>query len=336
MGGKRPMIYLVVIIIVLLSDYIYNNYIVPNQDKLSTITEAVADNSQPSTQSKADESANEITAESADPSAESSPKHQVYRKGWAELPATSSDSDHYTAYHTSQGIRNYSVCFSRKHHCPVWVAAPLHESYKGEVKRRDNYTFDPNLPVEIQPVLKRSYGEYTRGHILGSAERTATRELNDQLFYVTNIAPQTQAGFNAQGGIWNNLEYFVDSQICADTLYVVTGLLFDDFTDSANHTVKASTTTNKNDNKAISVPTAFYKALLRTKGGATGKSVNECSASELKCAAFIVGHYSASRRPSKSDMISIKELERITGIEFFAGVKNAPKHRAAAEDWGLK
>jgi hypothetical protein len=34
-------------------------------------------------------------------------------------------------------------------------------------------------------------------------------------------------------------------------------------------------------------------------------------------------------------MMSVKELEQITGIEFFASVKNAPKDRVDAKDWGL-
>ena len=34
-------------------------------------------------------------------------------------------------------------------------------------------------------------------------------------------------------------------------------------------------------------------------------------------------------------MISIKELERLTGVNFFANVPNAPESKAVAEDWGL-
>jgi hypothetical protein len=64
--------------------------------------------------------------------------------------------------------------------------------------------------------------------------------------------------------------------------------------------------------------------------------VRECKASELKCAAFIVGHRSANgRKPSAGEMISIKELERLTGVEFFTNVPNAPKGKAEARDWGL-
>jgi DNA/RNA endonuclease G (NUC1) len=172
--------------------------------------------------------------------------------------------------------------------------------------------------------------------MLGSGERTATREMNNQTFYVTNIAPQLRDGFNERGGAWNNLEYFVDRQLCADTLYVVTGAIYDDFTAPDGTNIKARTTVNKNDNKRVGVPTAYYKALLRTKSGRTGKSVVECKASELKCAAFIIPHRSDSgHKPTVEDMISIKELERLTGVNFFANVPNAPESKAEAKDWGL-
>ena len=216
------------------------------------------------------------------------------------------------------------------------MAVPVHRTYKGDVKRVDNYDFDPTLPVNIQITLNRSYGDYTRGHMLGSGERTASREMNNQTFYVTNIAPQLRDGFNERGGAWNNLEYFVDRQICADTLYVVTGAIYDDFTAPDGTNIKARTTVNKNDNKRVGVPTAYYKALLRTKSGRTGKSVVECKASELKCAAFIIPHRSdAGHKPTAEDMISIKELERLTGVNFFANVPNAPESKAEAKDWGL-
>lgn len=265
-------------------------------------------------------------------------RNDLYREGWAELPAEKRNKEFYYAHHIIKGEarRNYSVCFSRKHRCPVWVAYPLHPSYKGDTKRSDSFDYDPALPIDIQPLLRRSFGEYTRGHLLGSAERSSSMEANQQTFYATNIAPQTQEGFNASNGAWNNLERFAARQMCADTLYVVTGCLFDDFTDSDGTNIKATTTTNKNDGKKIAVPTAYYKVLLRTRKGNTGRSVYHCKAEELKCAAFIVGHRSAAgRKPTAASMMSVEELERIAGVEFFAGVANAPKDVANARDWGL-
>lgn len=268
-----------------------------------------------------------------------STNNNIYRTGWAELPAEKSDKTLYYTHHiiAEEARRNYSACFSSRHHCPVWIAYPLHTSYKGETKRSDSFDYDPTIPINIQPQLRRSFGEFTRGHLLGSAERTSSSEANRQTFYATNIAPQIQNGFNASNGAWNNLERFVSRQICSDTLYVVTGCLFTDYSDISGIDIEASTTINKNDGKNVAVPTAFYKVLLRTRKGNTGRSVYDCGSEELKCAAFIVGHYSAAgRKPSKEIMMSVHDLEKLTGIEFFAGVSNAPKQSVNVADWRWK
>ena len=330
-GGRRIVIYLAVIAIMWLVERVYTNYIEPNIESIEQISQSQAENN-PTTKPQTEKPQTDKSQAKNNPRK----KSVTYRAGWAELPATPQDNELYTTHHYEQGQRNFTACYSSKHLCPVWVAAPLHSCYKGEAKRSDSFTYDPTISIDIQPSLSRSYGEYTRGHLLGSAERTASRTMNKQTFYASNIAPQLQEGFNAQAGAWNNTEKIVGKQICADTLYVVTGCLFDDYTHNDGRKVKASKTTNKGDGKRVSVPTAYYKALLRTKQGATGKSVVECSADELKCAAIIVPHTSASKyKPSKKDLISIEELERLSGVEFFANVANAPKHKANPADWGM-
>ena len=315
LGGNKTIIYIIVVVLLVAGNYLYDNF-APEQAEAAEIEEV------------------EFTESPAEAPA---PKGKTAHAGWAELPTQKASNDIYVTSHLlGDNRRNYTVCYSREHRAPLWVAAPVHRAYKGDVKRVDNYDFDPTLPVNIQITLNRSYGDYTRGHMLGSGERTASREMNNQTFYVTNIAPQLRDGFNERGGAWNNLEYFVDRQICADTLYVVTGAIYDDFTAPDGTNIKARTTVNKNDNKRVGVPTAYYKALLRTKSGRTGKSVVECKASELKCAAFIIPHRSDSgHKPTAEDMISIKELERLTGVNFFANVPNAPESKAEAKDWGL-
>lgn len=315
LDGNKTIIYIIVVVLLVAGNYLYDNF-APEQAEAAALEEV------------------EFTESSAEAPA---PKGKTAHAGWAELPSQKTSNDIYITSHLlGDNRRNYTVCYSREHRAPLWVAAPVHRAYKGDVKRVDNYDFDPTLPVNIQITLNRSYGDYTRGHMLGSGERTATREMNNQTFYVTNIAPQLREGFNERGGAWNNLEYFVDRQLCADTLYVVTGAIYDDFTAPDGTNIKARTTVNKNDNKRVGVPTAYYKALLRTKSGRTGKSVVECKASELKCAAFIIPHRSDSgHKPTVEDMISIKELERLTGVNFFANVPNAPESKAEAKDWGL-
>ncbi len=246
--------------------------------------------------------------------------------GWAELPGEESamSGDYYYAYHmcedTSAPMRNFSVCYSRDMMCPVWVAAPLHSCYVGNADRKDNYKDDPDIPFE----QGEDWSGYDRGHLLASSDRTITQGVNDQAFYRSNIGPQIDYGFNRSGGAWRSLESFAsDEQMCSDTLYVVSGCYWANEDTNSNGTV---------------VPTHYYKAMLRTKSGDSGKAVWNCSADELRCAAFLLEHkkYESGTGTTKASMmITIDELERLTGHTFFSNVPNAPKSSFKASEWGL-
>ena len=258
--------------------------------------------------------------------------------GWFELPGQmdkdangidDNNPDYYYS-HTFRAdaakIRNFSCCYSKGNMQPVWVAAPMHNCYKGSSGRNDSYKADPN----IKCAQAGKVDGYTRGHMLGSSDRTVSKETNRQVFYYSNIGAQLQSGFNTGGGSWNNLESLTDGQWCSDTLYQVIGCIFKTFTDRYGKTVEPKTV------NSVHVPTAYYKVLLRTKKGNTGKRVDQCTADELKCAAFILGHRSfAGHKPSASDMYTVEELEAITGLTYFVNVPNAPKSTATASDWGL-
>ena len=276
------------------------------------------------------------------------------QRGWFELPkmniATSgnymynaNDQDQYYAYHFcpdfqigGKQARNYTVCFSAQHHCPLWVAAPRHSVYVGNSGRTEAYGADPDIPSNIQYSNKNTGGGCNKGHMLGSAERTATTGTNRQVFYYSNIAPQLSSGFNTGGGGWNLLEDYVDKQVCSDTLYVVIGCYFETFTDGYGNTVQPSKITfgGRSD---VSCPTMFYYILMRTKSGTSGKSLKDCSASEIKCAAFVRAHTNSlkGQKPSSKELMSVADLEKITGITYFPSVPNAPKTSFSASDWGL-
>ena len=263
--------------------------------------------------------------------------------GWAELPVEVANPDYYYAYHICPNFRvdghlarNYTVCFSAEHHCPVWVAAPRHDCYEGGANRTNAYGQDPDIPSNLQYNSKSTGGGCNKGHMLGSAERTCTSAVNRQVFYYTNIAPQYSSSFNTGGGGWNILEDWIDTKVCADTTYLVIGTYFEKYTDRYGNSAspKKISFGGRND---VSCPTMFYIAALRTKSGHTGKSVLECSADELMCAVFVRCHNSNLKgvRVSSKDMISVAELEKLTGFTYFANVPNAPKENYSASDWGL-
>ena len=275
--------------------------------------------------------------------------------GWFELPKIiDEDRDDvidgseqlYYAHHLCAGAeigpngkkaRNYTVCYSGKYHCPVWVAAPRHEMYaKKNTSRTDAYGFDPKIPKDIQYRSKKTGDGCNKGHMLGSAERLCSRATNEQVFYYTNIAPQLSAGFNTGGGGWNLLEDFIDTVVPADTLYEVIGCYFEEYTDGYGNKVKPKKISfgGRDD---VSFPTMFYYAVLRTKKGNSNKSVTECQAEELQCVAFVRSHTNnlKGQKPSSREMMSISDLERITGFTYFTNVPAAPKSTFKASDWGL-
>ena len=276
--------------------------------------------------------------------------------GWYELPlmplaksgnyyCNATDNTQYYAWHMCTGgekgpdgktARNYTVCYSGKYHCPVWVAAPRHSMYVGKAGRNDNYRRDNKIPLDIQYSSKSTGGGCNKGHMLGSAERTSSVATNKDVFYYPNIAPQLSSGFNTGSGGWNLLEDWVDDQVCADTLYEVIGCYFDAFTDGYNVT-QSPQVISFGGRDDVHMPTMFYYVLLRTKSGSTRKALKDCSASELKCAAFVRAHSNSLRgqKVTSREMMSVADLEKLTGITYFPSVPNAPKSTCSAADWGL-
>lgn len=250
------------------------------------------------------------------------------------------DTGLYYAQHSfsmnGKKYRNYTVCFSAERHCPLWVAAPRHSCYSQKnVSRSDAYALDPAIPSEYQYHSKSTGGGCNKGHMLGSAERLCCSEANRQVFYYTNIAPQLSSGFNTGGGGWNLLEDYIDTQVPADTLYEVIGCYFDKYTDGYGQTATPQTISfgGRSD---VSMPTMFYYAVIKTKN-ASGKAMDKCAASELQCVAFVRTHTNSlkGQKVSSKELMSISDLEKITGVTYFPNIPNAPKDTYKASDWGL-
>lgn len=236
--------------------------------------------------------------------------------GWMELPDVRQTGDTRFVTHdmTVGGIptRNYSLCWDDNALVAHWVAYPLSRWSIGteDVGRTDDWQYDPEIPQEFQPCLYKgfpsggSYG-YDRGHQIPSADRQ-NRNSNRQTFYFTNMTPQ-RSGFNQK--IWANLEGHV-RRIAdgVDTLYVVTGCVVSGSTETAYD----------NEGKEVTVPSAYFKALLKyQKTGATS-GVGGYSA-----AAFYLEHRNFSQdSPDASMLISIDELEEKTGIDFYVNLSS--------------
>ena len=162
--------------------------------------------------------------------------------------------------------------------------------------------------------------------MLPSADRYNTWNTNAQTCYATNIMVQD---YDFNGGSWGTLENKVRTKVCADTLYVVVGTLFEN-----------STKINKN-NRKISVPSHCFKLLLRTKKGTSGKRIQDItSADELMCIGFIFENSSSSANKSLSSAaVSVAEIEARSGFRFFQNLNPAiaseVKKQKNFSAWGM-
>lgn len=249
------------------------------------------------------------------------------KTGWMELPAIPEGMDAFTHSMTvgSVNTRNYSFLWDYDNLVAPWVAYPLCKWNIGNnIKRTNAWGLDPLLPEGKQPVLYRGFskgnnGWYARGHQIPSADRLTSYESNSMTFYGTNMTPQIQDGFN--GDIWATLEGKVRSWAnSSDTLYVVTGCVIDY---PEGQTVKYAL---DNYGKKVSVPTAYYKVVLRyMKNSTVGYSGYSA------CAVWLDHKvYSTKNIDSKYSM-SVKDLEKKVGMDFFVNLPAVVGEEMAAK-----
>ena len=125
--------------------------------------------------------------------------------------------------------------------------------------------------------------------------------------------------------------------VCSDTLYVVTGAYFE-----GQHDLSINSQTTDRSGNVCPTPTFYYKALLRTKKGNTGKTINEISdANQLRAIAFWLEHADTGNDTNitAADCISVAELEKRTGFTFFPMIDDAieaeVKRAAVPSEWGV-
>lgn len=247
---------------------------------------------------------------------------------WLELPATD-DPDLYFITHdmtrSGKTMRSFSLYYSTDDRLSVWVAYPLNKGLIGSGSRTDEWEYDPKVPKSLQPVLFSGYrGGYDRGHQLPSADRYGVG-INEKTFYFTNMTPQ-RGELNQKA--WAKLENMVrDWSYSFDTLYVVTGADIRGATEVAYD----------NQNKAVTVPVGYYKALLGYK---KGSSIGGLNGGYIGIG-FYFEHrsYSNDANTIMNQSMSIDELESRLGYDFFVnlpdkvGADVAARIESEADSW---
>lgn len=191
------------------------------------------------------------------------------------------------------------------------------------VTRKDAFKEDPDIHEDYQSTLEDyDDNDFSRGHLCPSADRLASREQNAQTFFLSNMQPQYQAH---NGGKWAVLEGKVRTWYNkCDTLYIVKAATIDDVV-LDGHT--ESGVLNMNCGSLI-VPAYFYMALLAYNKSSDSYNALGIWTNHTNVASNITIEY-----------ISIDELEKRTGIDFFCNLRDDLEDKAEAtfkeSYWGV-
>ena len=194
-----------------------------------------------------------------------------------------------------------------------WSCYQLHMGFSGNHSRTGSFTADPALSEGDYWAEYTYFTGFDRGHICPSADRTFSKEANDQTFYMSNMQPQYHAfnGFDSKNnknkGLWLRMEQQLQTWAGnlgpKDTIFVCKGGTIDD----EKNIIKSI------DNKLI-VPKYFFTAILR-KYYINGK--HEYIALGYWCDQ--TNDY-RTNETIKQHCMSIEKLEQLTGIDFFCNL----------------
>lgn len=198
---------------------------------------------------------------------------------------------------------HYSLSYSEPHEQPEWVAYELKKSHLSTTNFKRPY-FEIDKAVKTGAAHWKNYKNsgYDRGHLCPAGDRRFNKQAHDETFLTSNISPQKHQ-FNS--GIWNTLEQKVRYWARKyDGVFVVTGGVL------KGKMVKIG-------DEEVSVPNQFYKVLIDNNSGST------------KMIAFLLPHEN-SNQPLYTYVVSVDEIEALTGIDFFPELDDAIEDKLEA------
>ena len=258
-----------------------------------------------------------------------------------EIPCLN-DSNVYVAHDVTvdgKQLLNYALEWNAAKRHANWVAFSFDKTTSADVvSRTDAWDVDKELPEEMrtEEADHKSDG-FDKGHLCASEDRVYQKDANEQTFYYSNISPQLN-DFN--GGFWRELEAQVQTwgrstaSGTYDKVYVTKGGTLNDLlvNFSGTHVSGGTPTTDENGFTihGLACPASYFMAILSQKND------------EFHAIAFLVPHQEGlTRNPKAEDLqryvLSVDELERETGIDFFCNLDDAIENQVEAEsvinDW---
>jgi len=190
---------------------------------------------------------------------------------------------------------HYMLSYSEKYEQAEWVGYMLkkeHLTY--DDRKRPYFIEDPKVKTKSADWRNYKGSGYDRGHLCPAGDRRFSKQAYNETFYTSNISPQDR-DFNA--GVWNRLEVQIRKWAKKyGTLFVVTGGVLEDGLKEIGE-------------EDVDVPQYYYKIIARGE------------ADDLKLIAFLMPGVESGKSLEKF-AISVDEIEKMTGIDFFEKLAN--------------
>lgn len=200
----------------------------------------------------------------------------------------------------------YTVSYNKDTRLPNWVAWHLTAAHADGKVKRNGIKFQEDTDVPTPRATDADYmrSGYDRGHMCPSGDNKWSEEAQVQSFLFTNCCPQLHS-LNA--GDWNEMEGQCRrwAKKYGD-IYIVCGPVI--------YANKRRKTIGRNK---VVVPEAFFKVVL-------------CMKPTPRAIGFIYKN-AAGNRPKSAYVNTVDEVERITGLDFFAALPDAVERKVEAE-----
>lgn len=180
---------------------------------------------------------------------------------------------------------------------PTWVAEHLtREKASGKLKRSGSFKADPCLKVgERAELVDYKNSGFDRGHMAPSANMAWNSLAMKESFYLSNMVPQNA---NMNQRIWKALEEKVRKWALArGEVYIYTGPIY-----------KADEV-DVIGNDEVCVPTHIYKIIFDPK--------------RVEGIAFIMPNQPLSTSDMENYIVSIREVEEQTNLDFFKSLNKS-------------
>jgi len=223
--------------------------------------------------------------------------------------------------------REYILCYTTDHRTALWAAYELRAQDVKKLTRRDAFRSDPRLTAaETTRCADYKGTGYARGHTVPDADMGRSKRAQANTYFLSNMSPQTN---NLNSGPWLWLERAVrDDATQYGKVAVITGSIFS----APIPTVPSG---------RVGIPARYYKVLVRTD--ASGAPVALALMLPNQAQRFALPprradddrpDVRASDRLLEAHRVSIREIERLTGLDLLPRLDRAAlKEAVASELW---